>query len=265
MTRTVIITSYLEYPVDIPALLRPEDFIVCLDGGYDIAQRQGITPDLVLGDFDSISGPMPEGEFELRCYPPEKDYTDLELALRVLDPAKTPELLVIGALGGRLDMTLINIPMLQAYTAKPEDPVADGDTCKASAAFDPGEKFSVSMNAPAGCEDTGDPSYGSFRQYRRISLMDGHNLCFVVHGGPDTVEIPQQPGCYLSLLPLTEDCTGVYLDGVKYPLQDAVLHRGASLSISNEFREDKAWLRIADGSLLVIVTRGNNADKINKE
>ena len=34
MTRAVIITSYLENPVDIPALLTTDDYIVCLDGEY---------------------------------------------------------------------------------------------------------------------------------------------------------------------------------------------------------------------------------------
>lgn len=250
MARAVIITSYLEYPVDIPALLAPEDYIVCLDGGYDIACAQGIRPHLWLGDFDSLQCSLPEedadGSMEIRKYPPEKDYTDLELAFRVLDPGKTPELLVIGGLGGRLDQTLINIQMLQRYTAVP------------------GVSFPPDPDPADFCRESPDP------KYRRIEILDGHNRCFAIHGdedapqpgGPRIYTIPREPGCYLSLLPFTEECSGLTLRKVLYPLEEGTLHRGASLSISNEFTDALAHIRLRHGSLLVVVTRGNAADQL---
>ncbi|MDO4528524.1 MAG: thiamine diphosphokinase [bacterium] len=218
--RAVIITSYLEYPLDIPALTRAGDYIVCLDGGWDIARQQGVRADLLLGDFDSIQGPLPgeDGGPKVLRYPPEKDYTDLELALRVLDADTTPDVLIIGGLGGRLDQTIINVQMLARYTGDPFD---------------------------------------------RIELMDGHNRCFVLHGGAQEEGpciIPSQPDSYLSLLPLTEECTGVYLQGAKYPLSDAVLHKSASIGISNEFYADQAELRLARGTLLVVISKGNEND-----
>ena len=36
--------------------IRDTDFIICADGGYNHAQKMGITPDVLLGDFDSASG-----------------------------------------------------------------------------------------------------------------------------------------------------------------------------------------------------------------
>ena len=259
MSRAVIITSYLEYPVDIPALLAPDDYIVCLDGGYDIARAQGISPHLWLGDFDSLQGPLPdEGEasggeeapsMEIRRYPPEKDYTDLELAFRVLDPEKTPDLLVIGGLGGRLDQTLVNVQMLQRYTAAP------------------GGNSSTAAEAAGIPEDGAD---APARGYRSIQIFDGRNRCFAVHGdenapgpdGPRIHTIPPQPGSYLSLLPLTEECLGVTLRKARYPLEDAALYRGASLSVSNEFTDAPAELMLRQGTLLVIIARGNPADRI---
>ena len=249
MARSVIITSFLEYPVDIQALLKPGDYIVCLDGGYDIALAQGIRPNLLLGDFDSVSAGLPVGAeadgIEIRRYPPEKDYTDLELAFRVLDPGATPELLVIGGLGGRLDQTAINLQMLARYTAAP----AEGP--------ESGEKTDAAANADA------DP------KYVRIEIIDGHNRCFAVHGDPSLPQearrlyrIPAEAGCYLSLLPINGDCCGVSLQGVKYPLDQAVLRWGASLGTSNEFREHEAVLGLESGCLLVITTRGNQADRI---
>lgn len=249
MARAVIITSYLEYPVDLPSLLRQDDYVVCLDGGYDIAQRLAITPDLLLGDFDSIRVPLPEDPagqgLQILRYPPEKDYTELELAFRILDPSKTPDLLVIGGLGGRLDQTLVNTQMLQQYTAAPEEvPVRDDAESGRTLMCEP---------SPEGYD------YGSPRTFRSIEILDGRNRCYVVHGsGPaaHTVHtIPREPGCYLSLLPLTEECAGVSLAGVKYPLENAVLRRGTSRSTSNEFRAEQALLQLDSGSLLVVVAK----------
>ena len=269
MARTVIITSYLEYPLDVAALLRPDDVIVCLDGGFDIAQRLAITPDVLLGDFDSIKGPLPESGIEIRRYPPEKDYTDLEIALRTLDPEQTPNLLIIGGLGGRLDQTMVNIQMLQRYTSGPASGAQPGEPSD-------GEDREHDVGSSAECSGSSEDLYGSFRQYRSIQLMDGRSSCFVVHGGtgdpaspgkgtdsPDSLResrdiiIPRREGYFLSLLPLSETCCGIDLENVKYPLSDATLHKGASLSISNEFLpgDQPARLRLRSGSLLVIVTR----------
>lgn len=275
MTRAVIITSYLEYPVDIPALLAPDDYIVCLDGGYDIARAQGIQPHLWLGDFDSLQTSLPDDDepgpsgssMEIRRYPPEKDYTDLELAFRVLDPEKTPDLLIIGGLGGRLDQTLINVQMLSRYTAAPGKN-ANTLAAPGKGANTPAAPESAADDVPpsGSASDTADPD----PLYRSIELFDGHNRCFAVHGdedapqpdGPVVYTIPPEPGAFLSLLPVTEDCSGVTLRNSRYPLENAVLHKGASLSVSNEFTDAPAELRVRRGSLLVIIARGNSADRL---
>ena len=260
MARAVVITSYLEHPVDLASLLKPDDFIVCLDGGYDIALAQGIRPRLLLGDFDSIRAQVPapadqnpadpETDFEIRRFPCEKDYTDLELALRLLDPSEFSQVLIVGALGGRLDMTLTNVQLLQRYTENPAEP--------------------ASSEAAEDIASSGDPDYGTFHTFRRIEMIDGHNRCFVVHGAPlaaagsngsgEAILIPSAPDSFLSLIPLTAECRGVSLSGVKYPLQDGVLHAGETLSISNEFRAPAAQLHLQSGSLLVVVARGNERD-----
>lgn len=241
MARAVIITSYLEYPVDLPGLLRPDDYIVSLDGGYDILRDQGVKPHLLLGDFDSIRSDIPEESgIEILRFPPEKDYTDLELAFRILDPANTPDLLVIGGLGGRLDQTVVNIQMLVRYT----DSIHEETSGDSVVVFE--------------C----DPAYGSHRLYRQIELMDGRNRCFVIHGdGARSAEhrIPREHDSYLSMLPLTDTCSGVTLSGVRYPLENAVMERGASLGVSNEFRAEHAVLRLRQGSLLVIITKMQGA------
>ena len=98
------------------ALIRPDDFILCADGGARHALALGLTPDYVVGDFDSLDSTdlvrLSRDGAVLDSYPRDKDYTDLELALQVAR-AKTPEeVILLGALGGRLDQTLANIFLL---------------------------------------------------------------------------------------------------------------------------------------------------------
>lgn len=57
---------------------------------------------------------------------------------------------------------------------------------------------------------------------------------------------------FLSIIPLDETVSGVTLRGVKYPLTDAVIRRGDTLTISNEITEKFARLTAERGRALVI-------------
>lgn len=90
------------------------DLFIGVDRGSLFLIEQGIRPDLVVGDFDSVS----EKELaliysqskEVLQVQPEKDDTDLELAVKAVF-ARYPqgEVTIFGAFGGRLDHTLANI------------------------------------------------------------------------------------------------------------------------------------------------------------
>lgn len=88
-----------------------EDFVICCDAGYMAAERLGITPDLLIGDFDSYRMPLPEFVETLR-YPIEKDDTDSMLALREGLKRGYRQFLLLFALGGRLDHTYANLQAL---------------------------------------------------------------------------------------------------------------------------------------------------------
>lgn len=109
--RVVIITAPArdEEAGYIAALLRPGDFLICADGGAEVALRLGLTPDLVVGDFDSID-PAALAEIEricpLRTYPVRKDQTDTHLALELALAERPDEIIVCGAFGDRLDHNL---------------------------------------------------------------------------------------------------------------------------------------------------------------
>lgn len=96
----------------VTALPVPQDaFVICADGGLSSAERFGITPDLIVGDFDSL-GSVPQGR-NVIVHPVEKDETDSFLALRLGLERGCDRFVFYGCLGGRLDHTLANIQHLQ--------------------------------------------------------------------------------------------------------------------------------------------------------
>ena len=95
------------------ALARPigaGDHVIAADGGLRHTRKLGITPDTVLGDFDSL-GFTPEGA---NVFPVEKDDTDAMLAVRRGLQLGYREFLLYGSLDGpRLDHTVANFQTLQ--------------------------------------------------------------------------------------------------------------------------------------------------------
>jgi thiamine pyrophosphokinase len=92
--------------------------VVAADGGVDHALALGLSIDLAVGDFDSVTAAglaaVEAAGARVERHPPEKDATDLELALdaaAALDPRR---LLVVGVAGGRLDHLLAGLLLLAA-------------------------------------------------------------------------------------------------------------------------------------------------------
>ena len=88
----------------------PEDYLLAADGGLRHLQRLGLTPDGIIGDFDSL-GFIPQGA---QVFPVEKDDTDAMLAARKGLELGFREFLFYGSLDGpRLDHTIANFQTLQ--------------------------------------------------------------------------------------------------------------------------------------------------------
>jgi thiamine pyrophosphokinase len=97
------------------ARLRFDD-IIAADGGARHAAALGLTVDRIVGDFDSLTQAERDelrqsGATSLQR-PRSKDETDLELALLDAADVGATEMVVLGAAGGRLDMTLANVGLL---------------------------------------------------------------------------------------------------------------------------------------------------------
>ena len=87
-----------------------EDYVIAADGGVIHTQKLGITPNEILGDFDSL-GYIPT---DSRVFPVEKDDTDAMLAARRGLELGFREFYLYGSLDGpRLDHTVANFQTLQ--------------------------------------------------------------------------------------------------------------------------------------------------------
>ncbi|MFD0619027.1 thiamine diphosphokinase [Paenibacillus sp. GCM10027629] len=86
------------------------------------------------------------------------------------------------------------------------------------------------------------------------TLIDPHNeICIMDASRP--YHVKKTSFTYVSLLPLSLQVTGVTLEGFRYPLHQATLTIGKSLSVSNELEQELGTITITDGLLLVMLTR----------
>ena len=104
-------------------LIRPDDLILAADGGTRHALDLGLTPSVIIGDLDSLTfdpsttlraglQPLTDLGTKFIQHPRNKDETDLELALNHAIELGYREIIIVAALGGRLDQTLGNLSLL---------------------------------------------------------------------------------------------------------------------------------------------------------
>lgn len=91
------------------------DIVIAADAGLRYAERIGLSPDFVIGDFDSL-GYIPVG-IESIVFPKEKDDTDTMLAVRYGMKSGYKKFVLVGAVGGRPDHSFANIQTL-SFIAK---------------------------------------------------------------------------------------------------------------------------------------------------
>ena len=189
------------------------DFIIAVDRGYKSLQALGITPDLVVGDFDSLKF-IPEGSNVLQ-FPSEKDESDMEIAIRGARHGGCDSLLFYGALGQRLDHTLANIQLMLGCARRGAH----------VAAIDQ-ENILVALSG-------GGPSQIGFSSFDPILLDKG------------------MYGRYISVFAQGGSAFGVCEQGLKYNLHNAELSDEVSLGLSNEFTGEPVCISVEKGSALV--------------
>jgi thiamine pyrophosphokinase len=96
-------------------ITRPDDIVFCADGGTQHALALGLQPSVIVGDLDSIKLdvlPLTDRNTKIIQHPHDKNETDLELAIHYALEQMPDSILIVGALGNRLDQTLANIALL---------------------------------------------------------------------------------------------------------------------------------------------------------
>lgn len=190
---------------------READFLIGADSGAKFLLDNGLTPNIAIGDFDSVSHSdmtaiRKRSVKTITCDPIDKNYTDTEMAFRLALDMMPAELVVIGALGTRFDHSLANVHLLS---------LAD-------------------------------------KQGVAAQIIDKHNIIQLIS---KTTELKRIDHPHISLLPLTEQVTGITLHGFQYPLHEAELSIGHSLGISNVLLAAQGKIDLRSGKLLVIRSR----------
>src|SRR5699024_3494730 len=92
------------------------DCIICCDGGMHHAKALGITPDYIVGDFDSVRPEVLEEYrnmgISIRQFPTHKNETDMQLGMLLALELGATELVLIDGIGDRFDHTLANAHLL---------------------------------------------------------------------------------------------------------------------------------------------------------
>ncbi len=191
-----------------------EDYVIALDGGLSYCSFLEVEPDLIIGDFDSVTEKEREALEELeKTIPdrvirlkPEKDDTDMLYAIKYALEAGYREFRLYGATGGRFDHTLANIQCLLYL------------------------------------KNHGAKGY----------LMDGNGMVMVLQN--EAVHFQADLEGYLSLFALVKEAKGVTIRGMKYELENAVITNDFPIGISNEFIGKTAEISVEDGELVCMIS-----------
>jgi thiamine pyrophosphokinase len=198
------------------ALLRPDDYIICADGGTRHALALGLTPSLVVGDMDSMDADewkkLEEKNIPIELFPREKNETDLELALNKAIEMNPKEILIVAALGGRMDQTLANIALL-------------------------------------------DSTQYAVRNIRIDDGVEQIFLCRAKSPQGNRVELRGRSGDTVSLIPWGSPVHGVQTENLRWKLDRETLYPDKTRGVSNEMLSDTASIKIQSGLLLIIRRR----------
>ncbi len=164
MSRCIIFANgTLPDPNSARRLIRADDLILAADGGTRHVRTLGLVPFVLIGDLDSITQEerqkMKEAGVQMIQHPRDKNETDLELALEYAIGTGSREIVIIAALGGRLDQTLGNLALLtnvqlSTLNVKLDDGVEETFFCRGQSHVE-GRRGDLVSLIPWGGEVTG--------------------------------------------------------------------------------------------------------------
>ncbi len=258
----------------------PGDLVLAADGGYRALYSLGYTPDLLLGDFDSLGDlPLPPDLPVLR-FPARKDDTDTGLALRHGLDRGFRDFALYGCAGGRVDHLLANLqsmarvsrlgatirlaaPEYDAWaltgpapdTSAPSTPAPDALAPHASAphASAPHASAPHISASHASAPSTSAPSTPAPHASAPDVPAPDASAPHAPDGPAATLTLPDRPGGTLvSVFCHGDRAEGVTLTGLSYPLDGADLTGDFPLGVSNRRLEGQpATVSVRRGTLLI--------------
>lgn len=189
------------------------EIVIAVDAGMEVLYRHHLTPDIIVGDFDSVSAEAlssfrQSDRIEFVELNPVKNSTDTEYALLDAINRGAAFLTILGGTGNRLDHVLANISLLAI----------------------------------------------GIDNHVEMELIDMNNRIRMIDK-PVTLGKKEQFGKFVSIIPCSDEVTGVTLTGFKYELTDYTMTGGNSLGVSNEIEGETAEISLRTGRLLVIESR----------
>ena len=192
------------------------DLVICADSGADIALKAGLKIDKVVGDLDSISS---DAFDYLKAH-------DIPVEVFPVQKDMTDTELVLRSLSHDDEIRLIC-----SMAGRPDHMLTN---------------ILLAVKLKSEGYD--------------ITMTDGVSDVIPL-SGPDRIRLEglsSESQLNISLIPVdfTSDVEGVTSEGLFYELNDATLHAGSSLSISNSLKEgcDSFEIEIRSGRMAVIIT-----------
>lgn len=179
-----------------------DDLIIAADGGYKYLEEYGISPDIVIGDFDSL-GIVPCGDNVIKLNP-VKDITDMHAAVDIGIEKGYSEFHIYGACGGRIDHTLANIQLVASLASRK----------------------------------------------MKAFIHDGETVITAISNG--SISFSAEYKGYISVFAHSDECSGIYLNGLKYTLENGTLKNIFPLGVSNEFTGCRSEIVIGHGTAIVV-------------
>ena len=230
----------------------PGDLVLAADGGYRALYSLGYTPDLLLGDFDSLGDlPLPPDLPVLR-FPARKDDTDTGLALRHGLDRGFRDFALYGCAGGRVDHLLANLQSMARVSRL-------GATIRLAAPeYDAWALTGPAPDAPAPATPAAPGALVLHASAPDASAPSTPAPDAPAPDAPDalapaaTLTLPDRPGGTLvSVFCHGDRAEGVTLTGLAYPLSDAALAGDFPLGVSNRRLEGRpATVSVRRGTLL---------------
>ena len=209
----------------LPEQKMDKEFIIACDKGYQNAEKMGITPDLILGDFDSGERPA-DTDARILTFPTRKDDTDTMLAVKYAIREGFRDIHIACAFGGRLDHAFSNI-QAGAFIA------SYGGVARL---YGQSEICTV-FGRKSICVDQPD------------SAANDEDSCVTY------LTLPRRDGYSLSVFSLSDVCEGVTIRGTKYEVEDVTLLHNDPVGTSNVWTADTAKISLQKGILMVMMSR----------